>query len=153
MADKKLCVPCKKWYSRKSGLNRHVKKFHDSQRNVRRIAESEPGAVDKNDHPTTKVRKFIFSEDIKDEIDMLVLSKQLEDMEKVAVDEDRYLKYLKLKLKYLQKKINIHQLKLIMNTSSSITEETKNIFNMDVEEALELITTVREIVLNRRKRM
>ena len=84
---------------------------------------------------------------------MLVLSKLLEDMEKVAMAEDRYLKYLKLKLKYLQRKINIHQLKLTMNTSSSVTEETKNIFDSDIEEALELITLVREIVSNRNKRM
>ena len=103
MADKKLCVPCNKWYSRKSGLNRHVKKFHDSQRNVRRLAESEPGTVDKNDHPTPKVRKFIFPEDIKDEIDMLVLSKQLENKEKVAMDEDGHLEYIKLLLNYLQR--------------------------------------------------
>ena len=143
MADKKLCVPCKKWYSRKSALNRHVKRFH----NKKRFAESEP----ETNHPTPKVRKF--PENIKNEIDMMVLPKQLEDMEKVAMDEDRYLKYLKLKLKYLQRKINIHQLKLTMNTSSSVTEETKNIFDSDIEEALELITLVREIVSNRSKRM
>ena len=40
-----------------------------------------------------------------------------------------------------------------MNTSSSVTEETKNIFDSDIEEALELITLVREIVSNRNKRM
>ena len=74
-------------------------------------------------------------------------------MENVAMDEDRHLKYIKLKLNYLQRKINIHQLKLIMNTSSSVTEETKNIFDSDIEEALELITLVREIVSNRNKRM
>ena len=141
MADKKLCVPCKKWYSDRSNLNRHVKKFH----NKKRFAESEP----ETNHPTPKVRKF--PENIKNKIDMMVLPKQLEDMEKVAMDEDRYLKYLKLKLKYLQRKINIHQLKLTMN--SSVTEETKNIFDSDIEETLELITLVREIVSNRNKRM
>ena len=126
---------------------------HDSQRNVRKFAESDPGAVDKIDRPTTKVRKCIFTEDNKDEIDVLVLSKQLGDMEKVANDEDGHLNYIKMKLKYLQRKINIHQLKLITNTSSSVTEETENIFDTDVEEALELVTTVRKIVSNRRKRM
>ena len=40
-----------------------------------------------------------------------------------------------------------------MNTSSSVTEETKNIFDSDIEETLELITLVREIVSNRNKRM
>ena len=39
------------------------------------------------------------------------------------------------------------------NTSSSVTEETKNIFDSDIEETLELITLVREIVSNRNKRM
>ena len=37
MPVKKLCVTCKKSYSCKSGLNRHVKNIHDSQRNVRRF--------------------------------------------------------------------------------------------------------------------
>ena len=71
----------------------------------------------------------------------------------MAMDEDRYLKYIKLKLNYLQRKINIHELKLITNTSISVTEETKNIFDSDIEEAFRLITLVREIVSNRSKRM
>ena len=37
--------------------------------------------------------------------------------------------------------------------NSSVTEETKNIFDSDIEETLELITLVREIVSNRNKRM
>ena len=126
-----------------------MKKFHDSQRNVRRSAEFEPGTVDKNDHPTTKVRKFIFPEDIKDEIDMLVLSKQLEDMEKVAMDEDRYLKYLKLKLKYLQRKINIHQLKLIASTSSSVRNRKPGIVKV-CESCFKMFSS--KSILNRHKK-
>ena len=120
---------------------------------MRKFAKSDPGAVDKIDRPTTKVRKCIFTEDNKDEIYVLVLSKQLGDMEKVANDEDGHLNYIKMKLKYLQRKINTHQLKLITDTSSSVTEETENMFDTYVEEALELVTTVRKIVSYRRKRM
>ena len=108
MPNKKICVTCKKWFSCKSNLNRHVKSAHDSQWCVRRFAESEPGAVDKNNHPTTKIRKCIFTEDSEDESDVLLLSKQLEDMENVAMDGDGHLKYIKLKFNYLQRKISIH---------------------------------------------
>jgi hypothetical protein len=115
---------------------------------VRRFAESEPGVV-----VTTKVRKCLFTEDSKDEIDMLALSKQLEDMEKVSMDEDSYLKYVKMKFKYLRRKFNAYQLKLIRNFSRTVTEETENIFDTEVEEALELLTAVRRMESKRKKRM
>ena len=110
------------------------------EQTVRRLAESDLGVVDKTVGPTTKVRKFISPEDIKDEIDMSIMSKQLEDWEKVSTDD---VGYLKLKLKYLQRKNNKHLLKLITNTSNSVTEE--NIFDIVVEDAMELITTVRRM--------
>ena len=37
MPVKKFCVTCKKWYSSKSSLNRHVRKFHGDQQNVIRL--------------------------------------------------------------------------------------------------------------------
>ena len=83
MPVKKLYVTYKKGHSGKSGLKRHVKKCHDGERKVRKIAESDPGAVDKNDYHTPKVRRCLFPEDINDENDKLMLSKLLEDMEKV----------------------------------------------------------------------
>ena len=64
-----------------------------------------------------KTRRTLFPKDNEDETtetarqllydwhkETLVLSKQLEDMEKVTMDEDRYSKYIKLKIKYLPKK-------------------------------------------------
>ena len=178
MPVQKFCVTCKKCFSCKSSLNRHVKSVHDSQRFVRRCAESEPGAVDKNNHPTNKVRRCLFSEDsddendklllsklledveklknsrftedINEEIDLLVLSKQIAYMENVAMDADDHSIYLKLKLHHLTRKI---KLKLNRYTSNSGTEETKKIFDSDIDEALKLITFIREIVSHTIKRM
>ena len=149
MLAKKLCLTCKKRIPRKSNLKRHVKKFRDVKRPVRQLAETKPRrSLTKVPAPTTNVRKFIIPEDIKDEIDMLVMTKQLEDWGKVSTNSDGY---LKLKFEYLQRKINKQQLKIISNTSSSVTKEY--IFNMVVEDAFELITTVRRMVWNRRKCM
>ena len=105
----------------------------------------------------SKVRGCTSADSNKDEIGVSITGKQILEIEKLmeilANDEKGHLNYIKMKLKYLQRKINIHQLKLITNTSSSVTEETENIFDTDVEEALELVTTVRKIVSYRRKRM
>ena len=116
MPAKKFCAICKKWFCNKGSLNKHVKKFHDGDRTVSQLAETDPWTVRHLFEATAKVREFIFPEDIMDELDRMVLSKQLKDWKKVTTGD---VSYLKLKIKHLGRKSNKRLFSLISDTFDS----------------------------------
>ena len=101
----------------------------------------------------SKVRGCTSADSNKDEIGVSITGKQILEIEKLmeilANDEKGHLNYIKMKLKYLQKKINSHQLKLISDTASLDTEDVGNFFEICVEETLQLVSAVRKIVSKR----
>jgi hypothetical protein len=94
--------------------------------------ELETCSVDKNNDIT---QNCTFFDERTAECNMFLLSRHLEDIEKVSPVDDDHLKYITRKLKQLRRKINIDRLRLI--TNSSVTEETQNIIDPDVEDALQ----------------